>query len=164
MVVGAVLRLWGLGAHRLGYDEAFTAMAGRMSLGDLLAYLRTHDSHPPLDYLLRAPLARTGVNEFLFRLPSVVCSAGALALFAWRMRRYALAGVIATALLAVSDFELTHGRTARMYAELELIGVLAAVLADSWLRRPHDNRHGDCRTRLDGRSSSGVRGGRRLGR
>jgi len=136
VVVGAVLRLWGLGAHRLGYDEAFTAMAGRMPLGDLLAYLRTHDSHPPLDYLLRAPLARAGVNEFLFRLPSVVCSVGALALFAWWMRRYALAGVIATALLALSDFELTHGRTARMYAELELIGVLAAVLADSWLRRP----------------------------
>src|SRR2546423_11661891 len=136
VVVGAALRLWGLGAHRLGYDEAFTAMAGRMSLGDLLAYLRTHASHPPLDYLLHAPLARAGVNEFVFRLPSVVCSVGALALFAWWMRRYALAGIVATAVLAVSDFELTHGRTARMYAELELIGVLAAVLADSWLRRP----------------------------
>lgn len=136
VVVGAVFRLWGLGAHRLGYDEAFTAMAGRMPVGDLLAYLRTNDSHPPLDYLLRAPLARAGVNEFLFRLPSAVFSVAALALFAWWMRRYALAGIVATALLAVSDFELMHGRTARMYAELELIGVLAAVLADSWLRRP----------------------------
>jgi len=136
VVVGAVLRLWGLGAHRLRYDEAFTAMAGRLPLGDLFSYLRTHDSHPPLDYLLRAPLARAGVNEFVFRLPSVACSVGALALFAWWMRRYGVAGIVATALLAVSDFELTHGRTARMYAELELIGVLAAVLADAWLRRP----------------------------
>jgi hypothetical protein len=136
VVVGAALRLWGLGAHRLGYDEAFTAMAGRLPLGDLFAYLRTHDSHPPLDYLLRAPLARAGVDEFLFRLPSVACSVGALALFAWWMRRYGFAGIIATALLAVSDFELTHGRTARMYAELELIGVVAAVLADAWLRHP----------------------------
>src|SRR5690348_5229096 len=136
VVAGAVLRLWGLGAHRLGYDEAFTAMAGRMPVGDLFAYLRTNDSHPPLDYLLRAPLARAGANEFLFRLPSAVFSVAALALFAWWMRRYALAGIVATALLAVSDFELMHGRTARMYAELELIGVVAAVLADSWLRRP----------------------------
>ena len=136
VVAGAVLRLWGLGAHRLGYDEAFTAMTGRMPLGDLFAFLRTHDSHPPLDYLLRAPLARAGVNEAVFRLPSVVCSVSALALFALWMRRYGLAGIIATALLAVSDFELTHGRTARMYAELELIGVIAAVLADAWLRRP----------------------------
>ena len=137
VVAGALLRLWGLGADRLGYDEAFTAMAGRMPIGDLLAYLRINDSHPPLDYLLRrAACAAAGVNEFLFRLPSAVFSVAALALFAWWMRRYGLAGIVATALLAVSDFELTHGRTARMYAELELIGVLAAVLADSWLRRP----------------------------
>src|SRR5207248_1648710 len=68
--------------------------------------------------------------------PPAASSVAALALFAWWMRRYALAGIVATALLAVSDFELAQGRTARMYAELELIGVLAAVLADSWLRRP----------------------------
>ena len=136
VAVGAVLRLWGLGAHRLGYDEAFTAMAGRMPLGDLFAYLRAQDSHPPLDYLLRAPLARARVDEFWFRLPSVACSVGALALFAWWMRRYGLAGFVATALVASSDFELTHGRIARMYSELELVGVLAAVLADAWLRQP----------------------------
>jgi hypothetical protein len=136
VAVGAVLRLWGLGAHRLGYDEAFTAMVGRMPLGDLFAYLRAQDSHPPLDYLLRAPLARAGVDEFWFRLPSVACSVGALALFAWWMRRYGFAGFVATALVALSDFELTHGRIARMYSELELIGVLAAVLADAWLRQP----------------------------
>jgi len=136
VALGLVLRLWGLGAHRLGYDEAFTAMVGRLPLLDLFAYLRTHDSHPPLDYLLRAPLARAGVNEFLFRLPSVACSVGALALFAWWMRRYGLAGFVATALVAFGDFELTHGRIARMYAELELMGVIAAVLATAWLRQP----------------------------
>jgi hypothetical protein len=136
VVAGAVLRLWGLGAHRLGYDEAFTAMAGRLSLGEMFGFLRLHDSHPPLDYLLHAPLARLGVGEFMFRLPGALCSIGALALFAWWMRRRGVAGVVATALLAVSAFELRHGREARMYADLELIGVAAAVLADSWLRRP----------------------------
>jgi uncharacterized membrane protein len=133
---GAAVRLWGLGAHRLGYDEAFTAMAGRRSLGSLVSFLRLDDSHPPLDYLLRAPLARAGVDEFLFRLPSALCSIGALALLAWWLRRYGLAGVVATALFAVSAFELRHGRTARMYAELELMGVGAAMLTDAWLRRP----------------------------
>ncbi len=134
--VGAVMRVWGLGAHRLGFDEAFTAMAGRKHLGSMLAYLRVRDSHPPLDYLLRAPLARGGVDELLFRLPSVVCSVGALALFAWWMRNRGAAGIVATGLLALSAFQLAHGREARMYAELELVGVAAAVLADSWLRRP----------------------------
>jgi hypothetical protein len=136
VVAGAALRVWHLGARRLDFDEAFTAMAGRRSLSSLFHYLRVGDSHPPLDYLLHAPLARAGVDAALFRTPSVVCSIAALALFAWWMRRYGFAGVVATALLAVSAFQLANGRTARMYAELELIGVAAALLADAWLRRP----------------------------
>ena len=136
VVAGAVLRFWGVGANRLGYDEAFTAMAGRKPLGDMFSFLQANDSHPPLDYLIRSPLARFGVDEFLFRLPSVLCSVGALALFAWWMRRRGFAGVVATGLMAFSAFELIHGRTARMYAELELFGVAAAVIADAWLRRP----------------------------
>lgn len=136
VAVGAVFRLWDLGSHRLGFDEAFTAMAGRKDLGSLFSYLRVRDSHPPLDYLLHAPLARAGVDEFLFRLPSVVCSVGALALFAWWMRNRGVAGIVATGLLALNAFELAHGREARMYAELEIVGVAAAVLADIWLRRP----------------------------
>ena len=111
-------------------------MAGRRSLGNLFDYLRLNDSHPPLDYLLHLPLARAGVDELWFRMPSVVCSVLALALFAWWMRRYGVAGLVATGLLAFSAFQLIHGRTARMYADLELLGVAAAVLADVWLRRP----------------------------
>jgi hypothetical protein len=136
VIVGAAVRLWGLGSSRLNYDESFTAMAGRLPLGDLFRHLRVNDSHPPLDYLIRAPLARAGVDEFMFRLPSVVCSIGALALFAWWMRRRGRVGLTATALFTVSAFEIIHGREARMYAELELIGVAIAVLADGWLRRP----------------------------
>ena len=79
VTVGAVFRLWGLGANRLNYDEAFTAMAGRLPVGSLFPFLRTHDSHPPLDYLLHLPLARLGVSAFWFRLPGVVCSVAALA-------------------------------------------------------------------------------------
>jgi hypothetical protein len=138
VIVGtaAVLRLWNLGHDRLGFDESFTAMAGRLPLGTLLSYLRVRDSHPPLDYLLRAPLARAGASELLLRLPSVACSVAAVALFAWWMRRRGWAGIIATGLLAISAFQIQHGREARMYADFELIGVAAAVLADSWLRRP----------------------------
>ncbi|HEY7105622.1 MAG TPA: hypothetical protein VH986_04425 [Acidimicrobiia bacterium] len=136
VLVGTVLRVWGVGNGRLGYDEAFTAMAGRLPLGDLLRHLRLDDSHPPLDYLLRAPLARAGVDPFWFRMPSVVCSVAALACLGWWLRRYGVAGVVATGLFAVSAFELVHGRTARMYSELELFGVLAAVLAFIWLERP----------------------------
>src|SRR6476660_3410465 len=84
--VGGVLRFWGLGASRLNYDESFTAMAGRLPLGSLFNFLRLQDSHPPLDYILRAPLARAGASELWFRMPSAILSLGALALFAWWMR------------------------------------------------------------------------------
>ena len=67
---------------------------------------------------------------------AATCSTLALVLFAWWMRRYGWAGLVATALLAVSVFQLAHGRDARMYAEMELIGVASAVTVDSWLRRP----------------------------
>ncbi|HEY7135657.1 MAG TPA: hypothetical protein VIB48_11365 [Acidimicrobiia bacterium] len=136
VVIGAGFRLWALGVHRLNFDESFTAMAGRMSFSRMMAYLRAHDSHPPLDYLLHAPLARAGVSELVLRLPSVACSIGALAVFAWWTRRRGIAGIVATALMALSAFQITHGREARMYAELELLGVAIAVLAWTWLRRP----------------------------
>ncbi|MCU1456010.1 MAG: hypothetical protein JWL73_102 [Actinomycetia bacterium] len=136
VALGGFLRLWQLGTSRLGYDEAFTAMAGRMPFGSLMSYLTNQDSHPPLDYLIHAPFARAGVDEFFFRLPSALFSIAALALFAWWMRPRGRVGVIATALFAISTFEIVHGRTARMYAEVELLGVGIAMLADAWLRRP----------------------------
>jgi hypothetical protein len=136
VIAAAAFRLWGLGADRLNFDEAFTAMAGRLPLSDLFQFLRVHDSHPPLDYLLHAPLAQIGANEFLFRLPSALCSIAAVALFAWWVRHRGLVGIVATGLLAFSAFQLVHGRQARMYADMELIGVATVVLADTWLRRP----------------------------
>ena len=134
--LAGVVRFWALGAARLNYDESFTAMAGRLPVGSLFDFLRLHDSHPPLDYLLRAPLARAGVSEFWFRAPSAILSLGAVALFAWWMRERGRFGLIATALMAVSAFEAVHGREARMYAELELLGVAIAVLAAAWLATP----------------------------
>ena len=73
------------------------------------------------------------MSEFWFRAPSAILSLGAVALFAWWMRERGRFGLIATALMAVSDFEAVHGREARMYAELELLGVAIAVLASAWL-------------------------------
>ena len=51
--------------------------------------------------------------------------------------------MVATGLMVLSTFELVHGRDARMYAELELIGVAAAVVSESWLRRPR-SWHAPC--------------------
>jgi hypothetical protein len=102
----------------------------------MLDFLRARDSHPPLDYLLRLPLARLGASDFVLRAPSLVFSISALALFAWWMRSRGWVGVLATALLAVSTFQIVYGGEARMYALLQLLGVAIAIVAESWLRRP----------------------------
>src|SRR6476469_2722279 len=96
VALGAVLRRWALGRSKLNYDESFTAMAGRLPVGRLFAFLTAHDSHPPLDYLLHAPFARAGVSEFWFRLPSALCSVAALALVAWWLRDFFLNETAAT--------------------------------------------------------------------
>jgi hypothetical protein len=102
----------------------------------MLDFLRVHDSHPPLDYLLRLPLARLGASDLVLRAPSLVVSISALALFAWWMRSRGWVGVLATALMAVSIFQIVYGGEARMYALLQLLGVAIAIVAESWLRRP----------------------------
>ncbi len=136
VVVGAVIRFWHLGSTALNFDESFTAMTGRLPLGSIFGFLRNNDSHPPFDYLLQLPLARAGVSPFVFRLPSVLCSIAALALFAWWMRDRGRVGIYATAAMAICAFQVVHGREARMYAPLELIGVACAVVADAWLHTP----------------------------
>ena len=134
--VGVALRWYGLGHDALNLDESFTAMAGRRDVGNLLGFLRAYDSHPPLDYLLRAPLARSGASDALMRVPSVVFSSAALILFAWWLRQRAWLGAIAVAFMAVSGYQLAYGREARMYALLQLLGVLSAIVATSWLAHP----------------------------
>jgi uncharacterized membrane protein len=136
VVTAAVFRFWALGSQRLGFDEAFTAMTARRPYASMVAFLQRADSHPPLSYLLRAPLASAAVSNGWLRAPSALFSVAAVALFAWWMRRYGWCGVLATALMAVNAFQISHGRDVRMYAELELLGVIAAYLAAQWLERP----------------------------
>jgi hypothetical protein len=136
VVFGVALRVVWISRNGPSFDESFTAMAGRRSLGSLLDFLRTSDSHPPLDYLLRLPLARAGADAFLLRAPSLVFSVSALALFAWWMRSRGVAGIVAVAVMAVSPFQIMYGGEARMYALLELLGVAAAIVAEAWIREP----------------------------
>jgi hypothetical protein len=118
------------------FDESFTAMIGRRPLGNVFDALRSSDSHPPLDYLLRLPAARAGAGDLVMRLPSLVFSVAALGLFAWWMRARQVAGVVAVAVMALSPFQIMYGGEARMYALLELLGVAGAMLAEAWLREP----------------------------
>src|SRR5215213_4225831 len=136
VAVGVGMRLLWIVRNGASFDESFTAMIARRPLGAVFGVLKTSDSHPPLDYVLRLPFARAGVGDFVMRLPSLVFSVAALGAFAWWMRSRGIAGLVAVAVMAVSPFQIMYGGEARMYALLELLGVLAAMLAETWLRTP----------------------------
>jgi hypothetical protein len=136
IAVGIGLRCWNLGGVRLSFDETFTAMVGRLPVTALVSYLRHNDAHPPLDYLMRAPLARIGATEGWLRLPSAFESVAALVVAAWWWRPLGRLGLIALGLLATSSFAVTYAHDARMYAALGLAGVVVAAAACRWLERP----------------------------
>jgi hypothetical protein len=136
VAAGVIARWWALGARGLTFDEAFTAAYARFPLGDLPGALRTTDSHPPLDYLVRHPFAGSN-SELMLRLPSAVFSTLALALVVVWMRRRSWFGVGVVALFALSPFQLLYGREARMYALMTLLGVAVAMLAERWLGGDH---------------------------
>jgi hypothetical protein len=134
VALGAVLRIVWAFAYPFSFDESFSAMAGRRGITAIPGFLRATDVHPPLDYILRSPLARLGVGDVAFRAPSVTISVAALGLFAYWMRDRGRTGILATLLFAASPFQIGYGSEARMYAVLQLLGVAGAVVADSWFR------------------------------
>lgn len=135
VAVGTVLRAWGLGSHDLTFDEAYTGTAARRDLGSLLEHLRTADTHPPLDYVLRMPFAESS-SELLLRVPSLVWSVATLVVLARWMRPKGAFGALVVIVASVAPFLVLHGREARMYALVMLLGVVAGMFAERWLAEP----------------------------
>ena len=142
LVVGAALRLWGLGSESLWHDEAWTWYLVHDSLGDLLHRLIRSDAHPPLYFLLLWPWVKLGDSETLLRLPSALLGIASLPLL-YRLGRSlagAREGLVAMALLAVSPFHVMYSQEARSYSLLFFLCLLSLNLLVAVRRRPGD-RH-----------------------
>jgi hypothetical protein len=136
LIAAMLLRGWDLGRPDLSFDETFTLDVARRSLTAIPAAVRDLDAHPPLDYLLRHPVAVGDATVVGLRLPSVVLSVAAVAAAALWLRRRGWLGAMAVVLMAIAPFQIEFGREARMYAGMALLGTLAAWLATAWLERP----------------------------
>lgn len=135
LVVGVALRAVGLGSTVPTFDESFSGVAAQRSLPSLLDHLAHADTHPPLDYLVRMPVAATG-DVALLRAPSVVMGIATLAVVAWWMWRRRWFGVTVVALTAVAPLQVLHDRQARMYAAAVLAGTVVAAAAHRWSESP----------------------------
>lgn len=129
LVMGALMRLWGLGDESLWHDEAFSWAIYRDTLAELFDRLAHSEAHPPLFYLLGWGWAKLGAGEAMLRLPAALLGIASLPVV-FRIARVvggARAGLIAMALLAFSPFHIKYSMEARSYA---LLFFLCAISLD----------------------------------
>jgi len=132
VVVGIVLRWWNLGGPGLSADEMFTGVHSVESLpGGIIARVVEDDIHPPLDYLIRNPLALSHDN-FWLRAPSAAFATASLLLVWWWARGKGWLGFWFVSLTAISSFQILYARTARPYSLLLACGTIVAFAADRW--------------------------------
>ncbi len=130
VAVGVALRVYGLNAHPLSYDESFTYLVATRPWADLFRAVGG-DVHPPLSYILYWAVAHTlGHSNGLLRLPALLLGVAAIFQVNALARRLHFsdgARLAAVAVFACSPFEVAYSQDARMYALLQCL-VLAAWL------------------------------------
>lgn len=128
----ALIRLRGLTASCLWFDEIFSVHATRHTWEGLLAFAAEDIVHPPLFYLLlKIWIAIGGESLVWLRLFPVLASVIALAPFVLLCRSLKLSTpVINTAvwLMAVSAYLIKYAQTLRMYSLLMLFGLTSLWL------------------------------------
>lgn len=131
LLLGAGLRLFWLDAKSIWYDEAASLYFAGHNLPDVVWLTMTRDTPPPLYYLvLHGWLQAFGDSALATRGLSALASILCLPLF-YALTRTLIdraTALAATALLAISPFQIWYAQEVRMYALLTLAG-LASCLA-----------------------------------
>ncbi len=125
-LIGLSLRVVGLGAASLSFDEATSVSIGKMRAAEMASHLLNTDVHPPLYFLMLHLVLMLGDSEWQVRLPSAIfgaCSIPGIFLVGKQLfdKRVAL---IAAAVLAVSPFHIYYSQFARPYALWALLSLL----------------------------------------
>ncbi|MGH2452676.1 MAG: glycosyltransferase family 39 protein [bacterium] len=129
LLAAAGLRLWQLGGKSLWFDEAYSLFIAQQPILEVLRLVRTHDTHPPLYYLmLHGWMALAGRSEVAVRFPSVAIGVATALLTFQLARRLAgdRVGILAAALMAFSPFHIASSQEARMYPLLTAFGLGAS--------------------------------------
>ena len=125
------LRFYNLGAAPLWYDEAFSDLATRLPLRQMMLAL-AGDVHPPAHYFLLWILQRIGLGSaWGLRLLSALFSIASVVLAGYLARLITKDKWIETitiGLMAFAPMNLHYGQEARMYAMLQLV-VLVGLIA-----------------------------------
>ncbi len=147
VLLGAAIRLLGLGNTDLWGDEAFSVITALGSLRSLVESLTTGEPHPPFYPVLLAVWLRAfGRAEVIARLPSAFVGIASIPV-AMRLaaafaadddqRRRQVVALAAGLLVALNPFQVWYSQEARMYAQVSFFAGLASLaLVRLWQGRP----------------------------
>jgi mannosyltransferase len=141
-LLGASLRLYGIGSRSLDFDEGATSYFAHLPLADLWGPPARLETNPPLFYTIEHVLALLlGNDAATLRLPSVVAGSVCVPVAALIARWLGgqAASLAAALLVATSPVIIASSEDARAYSALTL-AALVAIAAELWLleayRRP----------------------------
>jgi uncharacterized membrane protein len=130
LVAAAALRLWGIGAQSLWYDEVLTTKTAVVPLSDLWSATLEHENTPPLYFLLMNLWVRVfGMSDVSLRIPSAILGVGAVAAM-YHLGKATLArpvGLVAATLLTFSRYHIGYSQEARTYSLMFLLMLLSCL-------------------------------------
>ena len=140
LTLGALVRVWDIERRDLWLNEAYSVLYAQLPL-ETLVELRRQGTNPPLYHLLlRGWVGAFGTGEFALRMMSAVAGMAAVGLAYPLGCRFGdrRTGLIACALLAVSNWAICYSQEARFYALTEALAILTTLLLYDTLatRRP----------------------------
>ena len=136
VILGAVLRFYGLGREGIWYDEAVSISVSKLGFKDIIKWVfdNTAETNPPFYYMILSLwTAMFGGSEAVSRIPSAIFgSVSVIAIYAVGKLLYnKRTGLIAALILAVSFFHIKYAQEARGYT---LMVCLILVSYYSFLR------------------------------
>ncbi len=137
VLVALVLRLWGLGAQSLWFDELFSLKHVRLDFGPMLGSLAEDGTNLPAYHLfLKSWVTVFGDSEISLRFPSALFGVLTVPLV-YRLGADLFnkqAGLISAVMVSVSSFHIYYAQEARMYTFLAFLMLLSSVFLFKWQR------------------------------
>ncbi len=138
LLLGACLRLWGIGHSSLNDDEFWGVAESKPGVRYILLEQWKKDIHPPLNLLLLHSWMKFRDSDGWLRLPSAIFSVatvGVLMLLAWEISSSWAISLVAGFFFSLSPFALHFAQYAKGYALLGLLSTSSCLFFLRSLRR-----------------------------
>jgi len=133
LILGFILRVYGLGRLGFIHNEDYVVISANSILQNYVPLFPSEVIYPraiPYSYLVSFLIKIFGFNEFIIRLPSAIFSTlsiGVTYLLGKKLMGSGV-GLLGAFFMAISDWEIMVGRTARMYAMFSFFFLLSVFL------------------------------------